>query len=167
MKNALIRLISGLILLSFIGIKQDPEFYEPSIFLKYRPHYKMVFWSPTGESDWTMEDLSPEKQREERLYNEFVGNYWDHEITGTIAVFACPFIGFLIGTGLLFPFLRRRKTESLKTFGLAFLWSAGLFLLMALGYWNLKAESWAWFLGYGFLLMTGFWLIYRKVRRAV
>jgi hypothetical protein len=58
----------------FCGIARDPEFYEPTIFVKYRPTIKLHFYTPIGESDLKIEDLSQEKRREELLYRDFVIN---------------------------------------------------------------------------------------------
>ena len=58
----------------FCGIARDPEFYEPTIFVKYRPTLKVHFYTPIGESDMTLSDLTEDKKREEMLYQEFVEN---------------------------------------------------------------------------------------------
>jgi hypothetical protein len=56
----------------FTGLFRDDEFYELSIFGKQRPTFKIYFYSPTGQSDLTLKDLSPDKQYEERAFQEFV-----------------------------------------------------------------------------------------------
>ncbi|MFT3682151.1 MAG: hypothetical protein QM791_17890 [Ferruginibacter sp.] len=56
----------------FVGIFRDSEFYEPSIFTKYRPTFKVFFYTPIGESDLEMEELSTSKQSEEIAFQEFV-----------------------------------------------------------------------------------------------
>lgn len=67
-----ITIFSLLITVLFTGVFRDDEFYEPYIFLKHRPTFKLLFVSPTGMSDKTMEDLSPEMQKEELMFDEFV-----------------------------------------------------------------------------------------------
>jgi len=65
----------------FCGISRDSEFYEPTIFVKHRPTFKIHFYTPTGESDMTLSDLSEEGKKEELLYKEFVqdqGVYTDN-----------------------------------------------------------------------------------------
>ncbi|MCB9042575.1 MAG: hypothetical protein H6554_02260 [Chitinophagales bacterium] len=56
----------------FVGIYRDAEFYEPYLFIKYRPTPKIIFYSPTGMSDLTLDDLSKDKQTEEIAFQEFV-----------------------------------------------------------------------------------------------
>jgi hypothetical protein len=58
----------------FCGISRDSEFYEPTIFVKHRPTIKIHFYTPTGESDMTLSDLSEEGKKEELLYQEFIVN---------------------------------------------------------------------------------------------
>ena len=56
----------------FCGISRDSEFYEPTIFVKHRPTLKIHFYTPTGESDLTISDLTGDLKKEELLYKEFV-----------------------------------------------------------------------------------------------
>jgi hypothetical protein len=56
----------------FTGLFREDEFYELSIFTKHRPTFKIYFYSPTGQSDLTLNDLSLENQNEERAFQEFV-----------------------------------------------------------------------------------------------
>jgi hypothetical protein len=64
--------ITLLVTIMFCGISRDPEFYEPTIFVKHRPTIKIHFFTLTGESDLTLSDLSGESEEEELLYEEFV-----------------------------------------------------------------------------------------------
>jgi len=54
------------------GISTDSEFYKPTIFVKYRPTMKLYFYTPIGESDLELTDLTEDKKREELLYQEFI-----------------------------------------------------------------------------------------------
>lgn len=56
----------------FAGIFYDDEFYEASFFTKYRPAFKIFFYSPTGQSDMVLDDLPSDKQKEEIAFEEFV-----------------------------------------------------------------------------------------------
>lgn len=56
----------------FVGLYRDDEFYEPNLFTKYRPTIKVIFHSPTGQSDLTFDDLSEDKRVEEIAFQEFV-----------------------------------------------------------------------------------------------
>jgi hypothetical protein len=65
-------LFTLLVTILFCGISRDPEFYEPTIFVKHRPTFKIHFHTPIGESDMTLSDLSAEGKKEELHYKEFV-----------------------------------------------------------------------------------------------
>lgn len=65
-------LVFGLLTVLFCGICRDPEFYEPSIFVKHRPTFKLHFYSPTGEQD--IIDLNERGKEEEIAFQEFVVN---------------------------------------------------------------------------------------------
>jgi hypothetical protein len=54
----------------FCGIYREPEFYDPSIFVKHRPTFKLEFYSTTGERDF--EQLDEESKKEELAYQEFI-----------------------------------------------------------------------------------------------
>ena|SRR5688572_10549171 len=56
----------------FVGIYRDDEFFEPHIFTKYRPTFKIGFFSPIGMQDLNIENLSADKQAEEIAFQEFV-----------------------------------------------------------------------------------------------
>jgi hypothetical protein len=55
-----------------VGLFRDDEFYEPSMFTKYRPTFKVNFYSPIGMQDLELKDLSPDKQIEEKSFQEFI-----------------------------------------------------------------------------------------------
>jgi hypothetical protein len=67
----------GLLLMTwlFVGFSYDDEFFEPTLFTKYKPTFKVNFHSPIGQSDLTLEDLSPSQQFEEKAFQEFVKNH--------------------------------------------------------------------------------------------
>ena len=56
----------------WLGVYIHDEFFEKHLFIKHRPTWKWKFYSPIGMSDKTMDDLSPEQQVEQRLFDEFV-----------------------------------------------------------------------------------------------
>jgi hypothetical protein len=58
----------------FCGVYEHDEFDEFYFFIKHRPTWKWRFYSPTGLSDTRMEELSPDKQREQKYFDEFVAN---------------------------------------------------------------------------------------------
>ena len=56
----------------FVGLFRDSEFYEPELFIKNRATFKLNFYSPTGMSDFSINDLSPEKRIEEKAFEDMV-----------------------------------------------------------------------------------------------
>ena len=56
----------------FFGVYLDDEFGDKNLFMKHRPTWKWRFYTPIGMSDLKIEDLSNEKQIEEKYYDEFV-----------------------------------------------------------------------------------------------
>lgn len=61
-----------LIVRLFFGVYNHDEFGESYFFIKHRPIWKWEFYSPQGMSDTKMEELSKEKQIEQKYFNEFV-----------------------------------------------------------------------------------------------
>ena len=56
----------------FVGLFRDDEFYEPTLFTKYRPTFKVNFYSPVGMQDLELKELTPDRQLEEIAFEEFV-----------------------------------------------------------------------------------------------
>ena len=56
----------------FFGVYIHDEFGEENFFIKYRPTWKWKFYSPIGQSDLRLKDLSPEEQIEQKDFDEFV-----------------------------------------------------------------------------------------------
>ncbi|MWB95099.1 hypothetical protein GON26_12070 [Flavobacterium sp. GA093] len=56
----------------FFGVYDHDEFAESHLFIKHRPTLKWKFYSPQGMSDLKFEELSEEKQNEQKYFNEFV-----------------------------------------------------------------------------------------------
>jgi hypothetical protein len=56
----------------FVGFFRDDEFFEPTIFTKYRPGLKINFYSPIGMQSLSIKDLPVDKQNEEIAFQEFV-----------------------------------------------------------------------------------------------
>jgi hypothetical protein len=65
-------ILLALITFLFSGVYQDPEFGELTLFMKHKPSLQFRFYSPIGESDLTIKDLSSEKQKAEIAFAEFV-----------------------------------------------------------------------------------------------
>lgn len=62
----------GILIRLFCGVYVHDEFAEKHFFLKHRPIWQWQFYSPIGMSDIKMNDLSLEKQIEQKYFNEFV-----------------------------------------------------------------------------------------------
>lgn len=58
--------------LLFVGLFRDDEFYEPTLFTKYRPTFKVNFYSPIGMQDLKLDDLPTDRKAEEIAFQEFV-----------------------------------------------------------------------------------------------
>jgi peptidoglycan hydrolase CwlO-like protein len=56
------------------GVFVHDEFLEEYIFLKHKPIWKWRFYSPIHQSDQKIENLLPEKQYEQKMFNEFVSD---------------------------------------------------------------------------------------------
>lgn len=67
-------LIIGILIVSkfWVGIYTHDEFEEKVMFIKHRPIWKTFFYSPRGMSDLKLSKMSPEKQTEQILFDEFV-----------------------------------------------------------------------------------------------
>lgn len=102
----------------FVGIFRDDEFYEPNLFLKYRPTFKVNFYSPTGMQDFELNDLSPERKAEEIAFQEFV--IQQHIQGNSAPIRDClPFILIqLTVTFLSFGFFKIRRNFTYKAWQL-------------------------------------------------
>ncbi len=76
MKKKVLVLIAAfaivLIIRLFFGVYEHDEFAESHLFVKHRPTWKWKFYSPQGMSDTKIEELSEEKQTEQKYFNEFI-----------------------------------------------------------------------------------------------
>ena len=56
----------------FLGVYKDREFGNHRLFIKHSPTLKFSFYSPLGDSNYTLNDLDPERSQEEVLYRKYV-----------------------------------------------------------------------------------------------
>ncbi len=56
----------------FLGLYRHREYGDLHLFIKPRPTFKLFFYAPVGESDTTLEQLSPMERYEEMMYKEYV-----------------------------------------------------------------------------------------------
>lgn len=52
----------------FTGIYIHDEFGERHFFIKYRPIWKTIFYSPRGMSDRKLSEMTTKEQTEQKLY---------------------------------------------------------------------------------------------------
>ena len=66
----------------FLGVFKEREFGGHRLFVKNRPTFKFSFYAPLGESDYTLNDLDPERAHEEVMYRQYVeeGGGWRRSV---------------------------------------------------------------------------------------
>lgn len=65
-------LVSLMLTWLFVGLSRDTEFYDLELFIKYRPTFKLYFYSPLGMSDLSIVDLLVDEQSEEIAFRDFI-----------------------------------------------------------------------------------------------
>lgn len=110
---AIIPIGIALILILFIGIKQHPELNEHSVIIKHRPSLSFVFYSPIGNTDKTMAELSPKEKKEELLYREFIKRPTTQTVDNVALIFFQVAIYLLISSILSLLFFRRKYRPKL------------------------------------------------------
>ena len=75
----------------FIGLFRDDEFFEADLFTKYRPTFKVNFYSPIGMQDLKLEDLPTGEKSEEIAFQDFVMNR-DIQNSNDARLWYLPFI---------------------------------------------------------------------------
>ena len=58
-----------------LGFYSDREFSDLYIFRKHRLSARLYFYAPLGEGDAPLSSLSPDQQRAEAAYKEFVDDH--------------------------------------------------------------------------------------------
>ena len=56
----------------FLGVYKDRKFGNHRLFVKHSPTLKFSFDAPLGESDFTLNDLGPQRSYEEVMYRKYV-----------------------------------------------------------------------------------------------
>ncbi|WP_052597004.1 hypothetical protein [Aureispira sp. CCB-QB1] len=154
-------LIGGL-LLSFIGVKNHPSQGHRMVIVKHRPSLKLEYYSPIGDSKKLLEELSPEEQKEELLYREFVKRPESHTIDNIALVFFQLGIYLIVLNLLKLIFFRRKyrfkmgRFISLNVIGVAI--AMGVYQI----YWTKDMALWVAVLGQVILNMV---LIFPRLRK--
>ncbi|WMX14665.1 hypothetical protein [Aureispira sp. CCB-E] len=154
-------LIGGL-LLSFIGVKNHPSQGHRMVIVKHRPSLKIEYYSPIGDSKKLLEELSPEEQKEELLYREFVKRPESHTIDNIALVFFQLGIYLIVLNLLKLIFFRRKyrfkmgRFISLNVIGVAI--AMGVYQI----YWTKDMALWVAVLGQVILNMV---LIFPRLRK--
>lgn len=154
-------LIGGL-MLSFIGVKNHPSQEHRMVIVKHKPSFKLEYYSPIGNSKKLLEELSPEEQKEELLYREFVKRPESHTIDN-IALVLFQVGVYLIVLNLLKLIFFRRKYRfklgrfiSLNVIGVAI--AMGVYQI----YWTKDLALWMALLGQVILNLV---LIFPRLRK--
>jgi uncharacterized membrane protein len=71
-RNLIFGIILLLVTIMFVGVYRDDEYFEPDLFIKYQPTTKMFFYSPTGQSDAQLKDLTSEQKKEEIAFKKYI-----------------------------------------------------------------------------------------------
>ncbi|MFK7796308.1 MAG: hypothetical protein AB8E82_02565 [Aureispira sp.] len=106
----------GILLLSFIGIKNHPSKDNRMIIVKHRPSWHMEFKSPIGDSKKVMEELSAEEQQQEQLYRQYVKRSEPHTIDNIALLFFQVGIYLIVLNLLKLIFFRRKYRFKLGRF---------------------------------------------------
>lgn len=56
----------------FCGVFKDEEFSTVYFFIKYRPIWHWYFYSPRGISGFDFDKMTPNQQKEQLLFDEFI-----------------------------------------------------------------------------------------------
>lgn len=112
----IIWILVGALLLSFIGVKNHPTQGHRMVIVKHKPSFKLEYFSPIGNSKKLLEELSPEEQKEERLYREFIKRPESHTIDNIAIVFFQVGIYLIVLNLLKLIFFRRKYRFKLGRF---------------------------------------------------
>jgi len=122
----------GLVLLSFIGVKNHPLEDHHMIIVKHRPSLKLEFYSPIGdveklfaairpedqkqEFDRLFNELSPEDQKEQLLYQQYIYRSQARTIDNIALLFFQVGLYLIIINLLSLVFFRRKLRIKPKRF---------------------------------------------------
>lgn len=109
-------ILVGTLLLSFIGVKNHPSQGHRMVIVKHKPSFKLEYYSPIGNSKKILEELSPEEQKEELLYREFVKRPESHTIDNIALVFFQLGVYLIVLNLLKLIFFRRKYKFKLGRF---------------------------------------------------
>jgi hypothetical protein len=137
MKVALIKILAGLFLLMFVGIKYEPEFGEAAFFIKHKPNFKFEYFSPIGESDLAINDFDQKNQYEELKYQEFVVNYYNKDFLSYLTYFIVPLIGLLFVSVLLDFVKNKIKPYPFQFIFIEYAVHFFVFMVMCILCWNI------------------------------
>ena len=144
----------------FTGLFRDDEFYEPTIFGKHRPTTKLFFYSPSGQSDLTIKDLSLDKQKEEIAFQEFVIKQGQQNSSTPKLWYLPPILIQLTLTFLTFGLYKVRLSSNFKNWQLSIHFFINLILtILGVGL-ILSLDKMAWTILLVFLIFAiNYWTI--------
>lgn len=113
---SLLWIVIGAIFLSFIGVKNHPEEDYRMVIVKHKPSLKLEFYSPLGGTNKVFEELTPEEQKEELLYEEFVKRPDARTIDNVAIVFFQLGLYLIVLSVLKLIFFRRKYKFNIGRF---------------------------------------------------
>ncbi len=112
------------------------------VIVKHRPSWHVEFYSPIGNSKKMMEELSPEEQRQEQLYRQYVRRSEPHTIDNIALLFFQVGLYLIVLNLLKLIFFRRKYRFKLGRFIslniLGFAVALGLYQI----YWSKEMDLW-------------------------
>lgn len=151
----------------FVGIYRDDEFYEPNLFTKYRPTYKVTFYSPIGMQDLEISDLKPERRLEEVAFQDFVIKQGIQNNDNS-RLWYLPFVLFqLTLTFLLFGIEKIRRTFKTQVWQVPVHFIICLILTsLAVGYILVLDNKLTMIFGWLIILAINYWSVVLLTRRS-
>lgn len=118
MLNQKLFLLLGLLLLLltllYVGVFEHDEFSYHVLFPKHRASLQFYFYSPTGMSDLQLSNLSPQLQKEELAFDEFVVS--TKALFGENGFPLLPILLIQSSVSFLIMGIFRRKTSTTQAF---------------------------------------------------
>jgi len=116
---ALLWILIGATLLSFIGVKNHPdEQNNRMVIIKHRPSLKLEFYSPLESADIVkdFESLNEAEKKEEQLYREFIKRKEARTIDNLALVFFQLGLYIILINLLQLIFFRRKNKIKIRRF---------------------------------------------------
>lgn len=140
----ILRILLGIVILLFLGIKQHPEYGDSSLFVKYRPSLKFEYYSPVAKYGTPYDNLTSEQLQDEQAYQQFVGDRFEGGLLQLLVPVGVPLMTFLMITGVLRVYFRNSKYKRRFRFKREltfYLCTLTLFFIIYYLYWNFIGQG--------------------------